>query len=235
MLLLGRTHPVHLVTIASRFGETRLTGDMIPLVTIPSSRFLYVLHFGIPSPGSFRFGLLQRQTVPSSLSDELISVPALTLAKPRFLDEKTTHISFQKRLSNPSSLVSSSVTPPNNTPMLFAVQRVIVHPLRKEGAYASDGLLRFSHKKVGLDCGGFVDNLVLDFGLDVGVGGGASDGSVILKKGVNWRKDVERLDKLKYPCIFEHHSYRALPFHIFFAVSSWVARLNVRQPTGLTN
>ncbi len=65
--------------------------------------------------------------------------------------------------------------------MLFAVQRVIVHPLRREGAYASDGLFRFSHKKVGPDCG-VADILLIDFRLDVGVGGGASDGSVILEK-----------------------------------------------------
>ena len=76
--------------------------------------------------------------------------------------------------------MSSSVTPPNNTLIPFAAQRAIVHPLRKEGAYASDGLLRFSHLKVGPDSVGFADILVVDFRLDVGVGGGASDGSVIL-------------------------------------------------------
>ena len=74
----GRTYPNHLVAIASRFGAT---SNVVSLVTIPSFRFLQMFHFGFLSSVHFWFGLFQRQTVPSSLSDELISVPTYILAK----------------------------------------------------------------------------------------------------------------------------------------------------------
>lgn len=67
----------------------------------------------------------------------------------------TTHRSLWKTLSIVSSLVSSSVTPPNIIPILFADHSAIVQPDRIEGAKAVEGLLRFSHLIVRGSAGAF--------------------------------------------------------------------------------
>lgn len=98
------------------------------------------------------------------------------------MNHKITHMSFQKILSNPSSLVSSSVTPPKSTPVPFAAHNVIVHPLRIEGAYASDGLLRLSHLKMGpMICSTFVDAFeFVDFEFVIVGVSGKTSGRLIL-------------------------------------------------------
>ncbi len=53
--------------------------------------------------------------------------------------------SFQKMLFSVSSSESSSVTPPNSTPIPFEAQRVMVAPDLSAGAYAVEGRLRLSH------------------------------------------------------------------------------------------
>jgi hypothetical protein len=53
--------------------------------------------------------------------------------------------SFQKTLSKVSSLVSSSVTPPNRIPVLLAIHDAILQPERSGGANAVDGRFRLSH------------------------------------------------------------------------------------------
>lgn len=106
------------------------------------------------------------------------------------------HRSFQNTLSSPSSLVSSSVTPPKRIPIPFDGQSVIVQPLRRHGAYASEGLLRFSHLN---NTGGALEEEDFDLadGLEaldmagmpdleawvVGVVGTASEGRAILCNG----------------------------------------------------
>ena len=62
-----------------------------------------------------------------------------------FAHQKHTHKSFQNTLSNPSSPRSSSVTPPNMTPVPLADQSAIVHPARAVGVCVDDAVLRFSH------------------------------------------------------------------------------------------
>lgn len=98
---------------------------------------------------------------------------------------RKTHRSFQKTLSSLSSLVSSSVTPPNMTPTPFAAHKAIVHPLRRQGAYASEGRLRLSHLKVvAVERGFFEDENkffpFIDEDEAVGVEGAGSVGNVIL-------------------------------------------------------
>lgn len=58
---------------------------------------------------------------------------------------KGTHISFQNTLSNVSSCLSSSVTPPNITAVFLATHSAIVQPDLKVGAKASEGRFRRSH------------------------------------------------------------------------------------------
>lgn len=78
---------------------------------------------------------LEGHTNPLSLAGQLIPIPANNAGQlGRRVSMKNTNRSFQNTLSKPSSLVSSSVTPPNNIPTAFAPQRVIVHPLRRHGA-----------------------------------------------------------------------------------------------------
>jgi regulator of extracellular matrix RemA (YlzA/DUF370 family) len=48
-------------------------------------------------------------------------------------------------LSSVSSSESSSVTPPNSTPIPFVAQSAMVAPDLRAGAYAVDGRLRRSH------------------------------------------------------------------------------------------
>jgi hypothetical protein len=92
--------------------------------------------------------------------------------------------------------VSSSVTPPKRIPIPFDGQSVIVQPLRRHGAYASEGLLRFSHlnnaegalEDDGLDLADDLEAVDEEAMLDldawaVGVVGTASEGRVILCNG----------------------------------------------------
>ena len=55
-------------------------------------------------------------------------------------------------LSNVSSFVSSSVTPPNKIPIFFACHKDMVQPERIDGAYAVEGRFRFSHFSIGMFC-----------------------------------------------------------------------------------
>ena len=73
--------------------------------------------------------------------------------------EKNTHKSFQNTLSNPSSPRSSSVTPPNITPVPLADHSAIVHPARAVGVCVDDAVFRFSHlstRGVGRDGSRFI-------------------------------------------------------------------------------
>lgn len=65
-----------------------------------------------------------------------------------FTKQKDTHKSFQNTLSKPSSPRSSSVTPPNITPVPLTDQSAIVHPARAVGVCVDDAVLRFSHFSV---------------------------------------------------------------------------------------
>ena len=70
-------------------------------------------------------------------------------------------------------------------PIPFAVHRVIVHPLRREGAYASDARLRRSHFIVSC-VWGLLDIFDVNFGgeftvLEAGFGSEV-EGSVILER-----------------------------------------------------
>ena len=113
---------------------------------------IFVLLFFLWALGldTFNFWLFQCHATPFPLPSKLISIPEKKNISNRLQGRsahkrKGTYRSFQKTLSNVSSLVSSSVTPPKRMPMAFAAHRVIVHPLRREGAYASDARLRRSH------------------------------------------------------------------------------------------
>lgn len=101
-----------------------------------------------PGPGPFFFGFF-------SVKDIHLPFPVnwYPFLHSRFRSiisfHNITHRSCQKVLSRVSSFVSSSVTPPNITPMFLALHNAMVHPTRRAGAYAVDGRFRRSHLKVG--------------------------------------------------------------------------------------
>lgn len=85
------------------------------------------------------------------MTSQLVSIPFIqesTSVHHMRKNRKNTHKSFQNTLSNPSSPRSSSVTPPNMTPVPLADQSAIVHPARAVGVCVDDAVLRFSHFSV---------------------------------------------------------------------------------------
>lgn len=78
--------------------------------------------------------------------------------------------------------MSSSVTPPNITPSPRALHKAIVHPLRKDGANAVEGRLRFSHLTVkgSLPLAAFDETAFLLAGAGAGVAIAASPVIIVI-------------------------------------------------------
>jgi hypothetical protein len=123
----------------------------------------------------------------------------------------TTHRSFQKILSNVSSLVSSSVTPPNRIPVLLAAHDAILQPERSDGANAVDGRFRLSHLI-------FKGTLFFDFDVVAIV-----LSSIVRLIEAHFRMRMKRREVhiLQEPGVFKHHSNRSLSFGILLAVSTF--------------
>lgn len=98
--------------------------------------------------------------------------------------------------------------------MVFADHRAIVHPDRKDGAYAVEGLFRFSH----LSTNGSAEDLPV-----VGV----SELSVILPRGElkaitrRWRFGMH---VPKEPSVVEHNTDGSLTLYVLLAVSTCITR-----------